>query len=385
MRVRGVVLAFVALVWAGAAWSQPAAGPLVDICSDFSRFEEGRVFGPVFDDGILGFHAVSALDGLVIDAENGRRGLKLNGSLDIGIPDTIQSDTVSIRLFPSAPGLTAVAVDGLGNVVATVSLDVGAATSELVLHGPGIALVRLQGEVAGTVLWTVCARVNLVESGLLAGGGLPLLPRSNTGDASGADRGDAEADVPLAAFEVDPLQAGGAFAAALAPAPAGYPTGTTPAPVSTSCVVFSNLGTVDPHILNSCGRGALATVANYSNTGDLILTREFHLMSGEERSLQFPGFHMRVIAATDWDRGTGEDGFAYADLTHTTLNDGQVLWEVHNRNPSRYIAFRAIIVENGVYHGASTASVPPGGSVRIYAFYFYPGYAYFDWVVLEPL
>jgi hypothetical protein len=55
-----------------------------------------------------------------------------------------------------------------------------------------------------------------------------------------------------------------------------------------SCVNFTNLGTVNPKLLNSCNSQATVQVSNYAMNGKKVAERIFHLWRNEERPLAFP-------------------------------------------------------------------------------------------------
>ena len=158
-------------------------------------------------------------------------------------------------------------------------------------------------------------------------------------------------------------------------------TATTP-PVPT-CVDFTNLGTNNPKLLNSCDDAHTIGVSNYS-AGVHILDRVFHLNRKEERPIAFPGDLMAIDWVKDWTNDGPDDGQAFLQLSHRNLG-GTDLWEVKNNHPSRFVAFNYIIYQNAKRDGYTFHALGAGKTDRLFGFY--PpdtGFLILDWARLDP-
>lgn len=151
---------------------------------------------------------------------------------------------------------------------------------------------------------------------------------------------------------------------------------------STECVVWTNLGTPYPHLLNGCGRFVTVTVRNYS-AGNLILERAFHLSRSEERNLTFPGDLMRITAVEGWVN-KGEDGIGFLRVYSTTEPDQEIFY-ARNLQSARMLAVRLVVIENGQYHGFITALLPDAEPQAVFSCD--PGRCRVEpqWAVLDPL
>jgi hypothetical protein len=154
----------------------------------------------------------------------------------------------------------------------------------------------------------------------------------------------------------------------------------TPIP---ACVDFSNLGTNNPKLLNSCDDDHTIGVSNY-RAGVHILDRVFHLNRKEERPIAFPGDLMGIDWVKDWTNDGAEVGDAFLHLYHRDLG-GTDLWEVRNNHPSRVVAFNYIIYENGKKNQSTWHALGSGKIDRLHGFT--PpdkGFLVLDWARLDP-
>jgi hypothetical protein len=152
-----------------------------------------------------------------------------------------------------------------------------------------------------------------------------------------------------------------------------------------SCIDFTNLGTVNPKLKNSCPDSQTIGVSNYRG-GVHILDRVFHLKHGEERSITFPGDYMAITWVKDWTSDGNDDGSGYLVLTHRDVGGGYILWEVRNASADRFNAFTYTVLINGKIAGHAMDVIGPGQSSRLYAFA--PdekGYLSLEWSRLDPL
>lgn len=104
------------------------------------------------------------------------------------------------------------------------------------------------------------------------------------------------------------------------------------------CVDFTNIGTNNPKILNSCGDFVTAKVLNWDREGRLVATRYFHLNRDQERPLAFPGYEMAVSSVEPRFKETGGyDGSRFLTVTRRS-DDGFAWWEVTNSSGDRFNA-----------------------------------------------
>ncbi|MDA9398699.1 MULTISPECIES: hypothetical protein [unclassified Bradyrhizobium] len=151
-----------------------------------------------------------------------------------------------------------------------------------------------------------------------------------------------------------------------------------------ACVDWTNLGTTNPKLLNSCGASHTIGVSNYS-AGRHILDRVFHLEHGEERPVAFPGDFMAIDWVKGWTPDGADDGARYLTLYHYDAGGGVDLWTVRNNSPDRYNAYQYAVYKNGKRYGTSFGVAKPGETDRLFAFV--PGETgqlILEWSRLDP-
>ncbi|MGT2467453.1 hypothetical protein ACVOMV_25095 [Mesorhizobium atlanticum] len=154
--------------------------------------------------------------------------------------------------------------------------------------------------------------------------------------------------------------------------------------LSSGCVDFTNLGTANPKLLNSCNDEKTVQVVNYDKNGNLVATRVFHLWDKETRPLAFPGYQMAIEWEKGWTSDGADDGARFLTLYNHDI-DGEDVWEVRNSSSDRYNAFRYKVYENARLFGSTWYVLMPGQSAKIYGFI--PpdkGYLILDWSRLDP-
>jgi hypothetical protein len=157
-------------------------------------------------------------------------------------------------------------------------------------------------------------------------------------------------------------------------------------PQASSCVNFTNLGTNNPKLDNSCPHQVTVAVGDYDAAGNKVGERIFHLSARETRPIAFPGNQMGIEWEKGWASDGVDDGSAFLTLTHHTMAGGSVLWEATNNNPSRFNAAQYRVYENGKKTGAAQPILAPGQTLGLYAFL--PGdigFVVLEWSRLDPL
>lgn len=152
-----------------------------------------------------------------------------------------------------------------------------------------------------------------------------------------------------------------------------------------SCITFTNLGTVNPKLLNSCKSNHTIGVSNY-RAGEHILDRVFHLMGGDERPIAFPGDLMTIEWVKGWVNEGGSDGSGLFHFNKVSDGFGQ-LWTGKNLSPTYYNAISfGIYNKSNVRIGSGEIVIEPGQTDNLY--YFFPddpGFLLLDWARLDPL
>jgi len=140
----------------------------------------------------------------------------------------------------------------------------------------------------------------------------------------------------------------------------------TLSPKTAVCSDFTNLGTRNPKILNSCNYPVTVVVKNYDRRGRLVATRTLHLWDKSTRPIAFPGYTMGIESEKGWSSDGEEDGTRFLRLSHHDVDGDQEVWDAYNSNPGRYLAFECAIYENGRYYGTSYLVLEPGQSAHIF-------------------
>jgi hypothetical protein len=151
-----------------------------------------------------------------------------------------------------------------------------------------------------------------------------------------------------------------------------------------NCADFTNLGTTNPKLLNSCNDGITVNVVNYDRNGVKVAERVFHLWHKEARPIAFPGYEMFIDWEKGWSNDGADDGSQFLTLWHHDIS-GSDVWEARNTSSDRFNAFQAIVYENGRRCCVSYLVLPPGQSGRLYSFY--PpdkGTLVLEWSRLDP-
>ncbi|MER9829148.1 hypothetical protein NKJ51_12275 [Mesorhizobium sp. M0134] len=151
------------------------------------------------------------------------------------------------------------------------------------------------------------------------------------------------------------------------------------------CAEITNLGTINPKLLNNCGTQKTIKVLNWDRNGRLVATRWFHLEDGRERPIAFPGYQMAISAVTDFADMGGDDGSRFLDTPKHTV-PGFEWWEATNTHPERWNA-----VSFSAFHGTTkrldvTYALAPGERINIWgdADINQPFFA-LNWARLDPL
>lgn len=150
-----------------------------------------------------------------------------------------------------------------------------------------------------------------------------------------------------------------------------------------SCVDWTNLGTTNPKLVNRCSDSHTIGVTNFS-AGRPVKDRVFHLNSGEERPVQFPGDLMVIQWVKDWVSDGPDDGSPLLLISNHKDGD-MVVWEVRNASPDRFNAFQATVYRSGKRDGVAYYAIPPGQTRTIVAMpKLDTGAVILDWSRLDP-
>ncbi|RWM32609.1 MAG: hypothetical protein EOR77_21505 [Mesorhizobium sp.] len=155
-------------------------------------------------------------------------------------------------------------------------------------------------------------------------------------------------------------------------------------PMAGLCVDFTNIGTNNPKILNSCGDFVTAKISNWDKEGRLVATRFFHLNPDMERSLAFPGYQMVVSSiAEDFKQTSGDDGSRFLSLTRHS-DRGFAWWTATNHSGDRFNATSFMARRDGQQFEV-IYTIEPATSVDIWGWHedMNPQ-LYLNWAELDP-
>lgn len=158
--------------------------------------------------------------------------------------------------------------------------------------------------------------------------------------------------------------------------------------ITSPCVDFTNLGTVNPKIINQCNDvGRTVTVMNFDTNGRPILERILHLERMETRPIQFPGYSMGIRKEeADWLNKGGDEGSRFFTSYTTDVGGGYYIIYGKNQSADRFLAVLCEVYVNNKYQGTATAAIAPGDSRRFE--YIGPNHSAFItlmWARLDPL
>ncbi|WP_136626035.1 hypothetical protein [Bradyrhizobium macuxiense] len=130
-------------------------------------------------------------------------------------------------------------------------------------------------------------------------------------------------------------------------------------PVS-GCVDFTNLGTKNVKLSNSCDESRTVRVVNYDKDGALVADRIFHLLQKETRPIEFPGLNMGIAWEKPWSSDGKDDGSKWLKTYQWTDPLGTNFWGVQNLSPDRFVAYQYTCYTNNKQDGISSNVVGPG-------------------------